>query len=67
MDVHERLTRLEERLVHLQRHTEEQDKVMHGLSEELAKLRDELALFRLRASAQSSSSELPSDERPPHY
>ena len=44
----ERLTRLEERYAHLQRHSTEQDKVMLQLSEELAKLRKGFA-ERLRA------------------
>jgi hypothetical protein len=62
----ERLTRLEERYAHLQRHQAEQDKVMLGLTDELAKLRKELATLRARAAAGGETPEAP-DERPPHY
>ena len=62
----ERITKLEERYTHLKRHQEEQDKVMLGLADELAKLRKELAVLRTRATTGSESSE-PVDERPPHY
>lgn len=64
----ERLTRLEERYAHLQRHQAEQDKAMLELAEELARLKKELATLR----AQQSSGPGPvdaaeTDERPPHY
>lgn len=62
----ERLTRLEERYAHLQRHQAEQDKVMLELADELAKLRKEVAVLRTRASGGAETGELP-DERPPHY
>jgi hypothetical protein len=62
----ERLTRLEERYAHLQRHQAEQDKVMLGLADELAKLRKELAVLRTRAASGPEGAE-PADERPPHY
>jgi len=62
----ERLTRLEERYLHLQRHQAEQDKVMLELGEELARLKQELAVLRARDSSGSSSPE-PAEERPPHY
>jgi uncharacterized coiled-coil protein SlyX len=62
----ERLTRLEERYAHLQRHQAEQDKVMLGLTEDIAKLRKELAMLRARATTGSEGAE-PADERPPHY
>jgi len=65
-DEAERLTRLEERYAHLQRHQAEQDKVMLGLADDLAKLRKELALLRTRAAPGGENSEMP-DERPPHY
>lgn len=65
----ERLTRLEERYAHLQRHSVEQDKVMLGLSEQLAKLRQELQSLRAQATGGSpgGQTEEPADERPPHY
>lgn len=62
----ERLTRLEERYVHLQRHQAEQDKAMLELAEELARLKAELAVLRARDPSGPGSPE-PTDERPPHY
>ncbi len=62
----DRLTRLEERYAHLQRHQAEQDKVMLGLADELAKLRKELATLRARSASGNETLE-PTDERPPHY
>ncbi len=66
MDENLRLTRLEERYAHLQRHTAEQDKVMLGLADEVAKLRKEIAVLRTRPAAGGDGGEMP-DERPPHY
>jgi peptidoglycan hydrolase CwlO-like protein len=62
----DRLTRLEERYAHLQRHSAEQDKVMLQLADELAKLRKELAALRAQRTAAPEEGEAP-DERPPHY
>ena len=62
----ERLTKLEERYAHLQRHTAEQDKAMLELADEDAKLRKEIT--RLRGQVGSSrDTEEGADERPPHY
>lgn len=66
MDDAERLTRLEERYAHLQRHQAEQDKVMLEFAEELARLKAELAVLRARDSSGGAAPE-PADERPPHY
>jgi len=66
MNEAERLTRLEERYAHLQRHSTEQDKVMLGLSEEVAKLRQELAKLVAQRSGNAEGDDLP-QERPPHY
>lgn len=66
MNEAERLTRLEERYAHLQRHQAEQDKVMLGLADEVAKLRQEIAVLRTRTPGGSEAGE-PADERPPHY
>ncbi len=64
----ERLTRLEERYAHLQRHAAEQDKVMMELGEEIIRLKKELAILRGQMSTSPGGSEdLPKDERPPHY
>lgn len=62
----DRLTRLEERYAHLQRHSTEQDKVMLQLADDLAKLRKELAALRALRAATPEEGEMP-DERPPHY
>jgi uncharacterized coiled-coil protein SlyX len=62
----DRLTRLEERYAHLQRHSAEQDKVMLQLADELAKLRKEIAAMRVRQPEPREGGEV-SDERPPHY
>ncbi len=62
----DRLTRLEERYAHLQRHQAEQDKVMLELAEEVARLKSELAALRTRDSSGGTAPE-PTDERPPHY
>lgn len=62
----DRLTLLEERYAHLQRHSGEQDKVMLQLADELAKLRKELASLRAQQTGGRDREEVP-DERPPHY
>jgi uncharacterized coiled-coil protein SlyX len=62
----DRLTRLEERYAHLQRHNAEQDKAMLGLADEVAKLRKELAALRAQQAGGREREEEP-DERPPHY
>jgi SlyX protein len=64
----ERLTRLEERYAHLQRHQAEQDKAMLELTEELARLQKELAALRAQQSGGAGPMEAAdADERPPHY
>ena len=66
MDDARRLTVLEERYAHLQRHTAEQDKAMLELADEVAKLRQEI--IRLRGQmATSREADDGADERPPHY
>lgn len=62
----QRLTLLEERYAHLQRHSAEQDKVMLQLTDELAKLRKEIASLRAQQTGGRDLGEEP-DERPPHY
>lgn len=65
-----RIDRLEERLAWLERHVEEQDKVMLAQSETLDRLRAELRLLRDRAASLSGDNAgpaSPADERPPHY
>lgn len=72
MNEAERLTRLEERYAHLQRHMTEQDKAMLELTEELARLKTELAALRAQGAGGASPLSDPdagasADERPPHY
>lgn len=62
----DRLTRLEERYAHLQRHNAEQDKVMLELAEEVAKLRKELASLKTQQTGGRDAEDMV-DERPPHY
>jgi SlyX protein len=62
----ERLTRLEERYAHLQKHTGQQDKAMLALADEVKKLRQELAVMRAAQAGGSEPGEA-ADERPPHY
>jgi SlyX protein len=66
MDEAKRLTALEERYAHLQRHTAEQDKAMLELAEEVAKLRKEITRLRGQVVA-SREADDGADERPPHY
>lgn len=66
MNEEDRLTLLEERYAHLQRHVVQQDKAMLKLSEEFAKLRQEISLLRARETGETQAGEMP-DERPPHY
>ena len=61
-----RLTQLEERYAHLQRHVGQQDKAMLEMSDELAKLRRELSALRDRLAPSSDPDDAP-PERPPHY
>lgn len=66
----ERLTRLEERYAHLQRHVAEQDKAMLELADELARLKADLAAFRAQqvgGASPLSDGATDTDERPPHY
>ncbi len=59
---------LQIKLAFLERHIEEQDKVMHAMRREIAALREEIRRIgeRLDAAA-TTSSKHDVDERPPHY
>jgi uncharacterized coiled-coil protein SlyX len=65
----ERLTLLEERYAHLQRHVTQQDQAMLELGDELARLRREVLGLRAQvAGGESGEGAAGSDEeRPPHY
>ena len=59
----ERLTLLEERYAHLQRHVALQDKAMLELGEEVAKLRQELRVLRAQVTGGAPDSGVTTDER----
>ncbi len=63
----DRITQMEERYAHLQRHVSEQDKAMLGLTEEIARLRKEITALRARVTSAPAEAEDSTDERPPHY
>ncbi len=67
MDEHQRA--LEERLTFLQRHVEQQDRIILELSREVSKLADRLvrAEAKLTQSADAGEQAPPADERPPHW
>jgi uncharacterized coiled-coil protein SlyX len=60
---------LEERIAFLQRHVEQQDRVLLELSREVAKLVDRLARLEAKAAQAGEGPESgpPADERPPHW
>ena len=60
---------LEIKLAFLERHIEEQDKVILGLSNEMAALKRALARLteNFDQSQDGPASAAPEDERPPHY
>jgi len=60
---------LEERIAFLQRHVEQQDRVLLELSREVAKLVDRLARLEAKTAqaADAAESGPPADERPPHW
>ena len=60
--------RLEEQLVHLQRHVEQQDRAMLELTRESDRLRQRLERLESKpASDGDTSAGSPADERPPHW
>lgn len=63
----ERLTRLEERYAHLQKHVGEQDKAMLELAEQVKRLSKELAVVRAQQVSGPGEPGEAADERPPHY
>ena len=59
---------LEIKQAFLERHIEEQDRVIYGMQTEIEKLRAELKKIADRtASLGSQGNDLPADEKPPHY
>jgi uncharacterized coiled-coil protein SlyX len=60
---------MDERIAFLQRHVEQQDRVVLELSREVAKLVDRLARLEAKTAqaADGAESGPPADERPPHW
>jgi uncharacterized coiled-coil protein SlyX len=60
---------IEERLTFLQRHVEQQDRVILELSREVAKLSDRLVRMEAKVTQtnEAADSSPPADERPPHW
>jgi len=60
---------LEERLTFLQRHVEQQDRIILELSREVSKLSERLARTEAKVtqSADAGDQAPPADERPPHW
>lgn len=60
---------LEEKIAFLQRHVEQQDRVMLELSREVARLSERLARAEARLKQQAGAEDAgpPADERPPHW
>jgi SlyX protein len=61
--------RLEEKIAYLERHVAEQDKAMLEFAEDIARLRRELAMLRVRLAGDGGRGPeaADTDERPPHY
>ncbi len=60
---------MEERIAFLQRHVEQQDRVLLELSREVAKLVDRLARLEAKSAQAADAAESGplADERPPHW
>jgi SlyX protein len=68
--LNESIKRLEEKIAYLERHVTEQDKAMLEMSDDLAALRREMKMLRVRADSDAppgSTGDDPAEERPPHY
>jgi phage shock protein A len=60
--------KLEEQLVHLQRHVEQQDRAMLDLTRELERLRQRIERLETKPSNEGDTAAgSPADERPPHW
>lgn len=61
------LTQLEIKLTFLEEHMEEQDRVIHQLSEKVAKIAAQLSQSQKTLSDLLASQSPPPNEKPPHY
>ena len=63
-----RLQKLEEQLAHLQRHIEQQDRMMLNMSKELERLKERIVRLEAGPSDDAEAGPgSPADERPPHW
>ncbi|MDQ8182363.1 SlyX family protein [Pelagicoccus sp. SDUM812005] len=51
----------------LERHIEEQDRVIYAMQAELGKLAKEIQNLKARADSNSDGDDMPANEKPPHY
>ncbi len=58
---------LQIKLTFLERHIEEQDRVIYSMQSDLEKLRKEVERLKERADVNSGGGDMPANERPPHY
>ncbi len=69
--MNEEIQRLEEKIAYLEHHVTQQDKAMLELSENLERLKRELALMALRMTQgvehRGGDASHANEERPPHY
>ena len=67
--MNESIRRLEEKVAYLEHHVTQQDKVMLELTEELTRLRREVATLRDTSGGREMrrGEGEPREERPPHY
>jgi len=70
--LNETIKHLEEKIAYLEHHVTEQDKVMLGFAEDIARLRREITLLaaRFASGAPGAAGDAEGgmiDERPPHY
>ena len=64
----DRVRRLEEQLAYLQRHVEQQDRVVLNLARELERMRQRVERLESKPSDEGDGSAgSPADERPPHW
>ena len=51
----------------LERHIEEQDRVIYAMQTEIEKLRKDIETLKQRADSSSDGNDMPANEKPPHY
>lgn len=61
------LQRLEEKITFLERHIEVQDREIYYQSEQLQHIAAQLKLLQTQFEGMKPDTEMPGDEKPPHY